>query len=110
MTTTTTVYKAEVTLTDDQVDECDDLIREVGHEGAVAELKAGLDQAGLTVTALEAMNTDEWRKTQKNGWNPTIMDRALAVAHEEIGVYIAQTAHIQERLNDEIMSTGRLPR
>jgi hypothetical protein len=29
-----------------------------------------------------------------------MMDRAIAVAHEEIGVYIAQGAHVRERLDD----------
>ena len=104
------IYDVVVTLTDEQVDDCDDLIREMGCDGAIGELAAGLDQAALTLTALWALNTDEWREAQKNGWQPTIMDRAIQVAHEEIAVYIAQTAHVQERLNDETMSTGRLPR
>ena len=95
------IYDVIVTLTDEQVDDCDDLIREMGCDGAIVELAAGLDQAALTLTALWRMNTDEWREAQKNGWQPTIMDRAIAVAHEEIGVYIAQTAHIQERLTFE---------
>jgi len=91
------VFDISVTLTDEQVDDADALIRELGFDGAVEELKIGMEQAALTLTALDRMNTDEWRKRQKNGWQPTIMDRALAVAHEEIGVYIAQTAHVQER-------------
>jgi hypothetical protein len=91
------VFDVTVTLTDGQVDDCDDLIRELGFDGAIAELKIGMEQAALTLTALWRMNTDEWREAQKNGWQTEIMDRALQVAHEEIGVYIAQTAHVQGR-------------
>lgn len=94
------VFDISVTLTDEQVDDADALIRELGFDGAVEELKIGMEQAALTLTALDRMNTDEWRKRQKNGWQPTIMDRAIAVAHEEIGVYIAQTAHVQERAGE----------
>ena len=91
------VFDVVVTLTDEQVDDADDLIRELGFDGAIEELKIGMEQAALTLTALWRMNTDEWREAQKNGWQTEIMDRALQVAHEEIGVYIAQTAHVQER-------------
>lgn len=91
------VFDVLVTLTDEQVDDADDLIRELGIDGAIEELKIGMEQAALTLTALWRMNTDEWRESQKNGWQPTIMDRAIEVAHEEIGVYVAQTAHVQEQ-------------
>ncbi len=94
------VFDVVVTLTDGQVDDADDLIRELGFDGAIEELKIGMEQAALTLTALWRMNTDEWRESQKNGWQTTIMDRAIEVAHEEIGVYIAQTAHVQERAGE----------
>ena len=101
------VFDVTVTLTDGQVDECDALILEIGKgddragfEGAIIELTAGRDQGALTLTALWRMNTDEWREAQKNGWQTEMMDRAIAVAHEEIGVYIAQGAHVRERLDD----------
>ena len=103
------IYDVVVTLTDEQVDDADDLIRELGCDGAIVELAAGLDQAALTLTALWRMNTDEWREAQKHGWQTEIMARALSVAHEEIGVYIAQTAHVQERAGEGVFPPIPLP-
>jgi hypothetical protein len=105
MTTTTTIDKAEVTLTDEQIDDCDRLIRELGAVDALWELLADLNQTALTLTALDRMNTDEWRKAQPASGR-TIMDRAIQVREKEMDINIAQSARIQKGLTFE--ECGRL--